>query len=229
MKKISIYNFVFLFLNTLQAQSSYEIGFLPKVNITTKLENNWSIIFNTETRFNALESKFSSSAETNFNYDLTDVSVLASKKVGSNNKFAFGYFIRFKETETHHRFIQQFAISKQYQGFKLEHRFSTDETIEKETIWQFRLRYRLSVVFPFKNESNNDNPFYFKINNEYLGIFKEKEDADFELRLSPFLGYTINNNNKIEGGLDYRVNSFIENNNDSKHSFWFTIHWLLVL
>ena len=70
------------------------------------------------------------------------------------------------------------------------------------------------------------SPFYLKINNEYLNAFEDRE-YDLEIRFSPLLGYKLNEGNKLEFGLDYRLDSFLES--VTKNHFWTSINWYLKL
>jgi hypothetical protein len=109
-------------------------------------------------------------------------------------------------------------------GFRLVHRFSTDQTFSKEEKPEFRLRYRIASEVALSGESVDPNEFYFKFNNEYLKSWQDA-DNDLEIHLVPLLGYNLVNNNKIEMGLDYRVNSFLDNN--TRHSFWMNVNWFI--
>ena len=75
-------------------------------------------------------------------------------------------------------------------------------------------------------KSIDPKEFYLKINNEYLNAFEDRE-YDLEIRFSPLLGLKLNERNKLELGLDYRLDSFLENK--TRNHFWTSINWYLKL
>ncbi len=68
--------------------------------------------------------------------------------------------------------------------------------------------------------------WYLKLNHEYLGSI-EGSEADLELRVVPALGYAFTDANKLECGLDYRVNNWIQG--QSRHVYWLAISWFVSL
>jgi len=212
------------FFNTVSAQSTYQFGALPSLNLNRKLKNDWSINTKIESRQLLQSGEFNGSADKSYKYVLTDISLISAKKVGLNSRIAGGYLIRVREGELVHRFIQQYIIVQRLNGFRLAHRFLGDQTFSKNENPEFRFRYRITSEIPLNGEAVDPGEFYLKINNEYLNSFQDA-DYDLEIRLVPLLGYDINNNNKIELGLDYRVNSFL--NNNSRHSFWISFNFFI--
>ena len=91
---------------------------------------------------------------------------------------------------------------------------------------EFRLRYRIASEVALDGQSVDPREFYFKFNNEYLNSWQDY-GYDLEIRLVPLLGYNLKSTNKIEMGLDYRVNSFL--NNNTRHSFWVNLNWFIEL
>lgn len=213
-----------LFVNVAKTQSTYQFGTLPSLNINNKFQNDWSINSKVESRQLMKSGDFDGNSNTEYKYVLTDFSFITAKKVGLNSRIAGGYLIRLRDAEIFHRLIQQYTIVQKMNGFRLAHRFSTDQTFSNREKPEFRLRYRITFEIPLNGESVDPKEFYIKLNNEYLNSLQEK-DYDFEIRLVPLLGYDITDNNKIEVGLDYRVNSFL--NNTTRHSFWLSLNWFI--
>ena len=153
MKK-TFFTFSFLLLcSLLFAQSSYQLGAIPRININQKLENNWKVNYKVESRVIISEGSITGASNSNFRYNLTDVSSLLSKKVGLNNSIALGYLARFREGAVDHRFMQQFTIVSKYNSFRLAHRFATDQTFRENRSDVFRFRYRIGVEIPFDGYS----------------------------------------------------------------------------
>lgn len=227
MKQLLMLLLFFWSSNTfLSAQSAYRAGLLPAINVNQKLPDQWRLNYKAETRFIMAEGAFAEPAALALDHSLIDLSTIVSKQFGSNKSMAGGYLIRLREKEVNHRFIQQLAIVQRYETFRLAHRFSTDQTFGSEGPPEFRLRYRISTDFALNGQSVNQNEFYVKVNHEYLGAL-EATEVDLEIRLVPLLGYYLNDNRKIEWGLDYRINSFL--NGPSRSSFWLVMNAFLVI
>ena len=216
--------FLAFLVNASQGQHSFRLGLLPAVNINKKVAEDWSLNLKAESRGILNEGVFSEPSGGRFEYSLTDLSVLVSKKAGLNNSLAGGYLVRFRGAKVHHRFIQQFTIVQKFTAFRLAHRFSADQTLTGEEPLEMRIRYRISTDFPFNGQEVDAREFYMKLNNEYLGAF-QGEDFDVEIRIVPVLGFAFNDDNKLEWGLDYRVSSFIDGAPAS--SFWLAVSWFL--
>ena len=210
-------------------QSLYQLGTMPSVNINFGLKNNWALHFKTESRMLFQSGLFGHEPVGGFNYVLSDFSVIGSKKTGLNSNLAAGYLIRIRERAAIHRAIQQYSIVRQYSSFRLAHRFSSDQSFSlnpneefKLKYVEYRLRYRIAAEFPLNGQSVDAREFYFKINNEYLYGW-QNSDNDIEIRIVPLLGYNFVDKSKLELGLDYRVDSFL--NGTTRNSFWLSINW----
>ena len=208
------------------SQSNYQFGLLPSVNLNKEIENDWKINFKIESRQLLKEGMFGKNDSFNYEYLLTDFAIVVSNKIGLNNKIGVGYLSRFRNDELVHRLIQQYTYVENYSSFRMAHRFSADQTFMKGVSTEYRFRYRITVEIPFNGNSVDPREFYLKINNEYLNSFEDRE-YDLEIRLVPLLGFKVNEDNKLEFGLDYRLDSFIED--ASRNRFWTSINWYLKL
>ena len=96
-----------------------QYGTIPTINLNVGLKNQWKLNFKWESR--ELLSKHENSEQTfsGFDYLLSDVSLIASRKVGLSNAIAGGYLIRIKDEEVIHRLVQQFTLVKKYNTFRL--------------------------------------------------------------------------------------------------------------
>ncbi|MBB3122516.1 hypothetical protein FHS04_000004 [Mesoflavibacter sabulilitoris] len=207
-------------------QNRYQVGTLPTLNISKSLNNNWQLNFKSEFRQLFKEGITNSTQNSGYDYVHTDAAFVVSKKVGLNNKLAGGFLLRFTNKDVIKRSIQQFTIINTLSNYRLGHRFASDQTFESDQDMQLRLRYRLTFDLPLNGQTVDAQEWYFKISNEYLNIFESK-DYDLELRLSPTLGYVFTDNNKLELGLEYRTNDFV--NNNTRNRYWLTIGWYLSL
>ncbi|WP_394747052.1 DUF2490 domain-containing protein [Spongiimicrobium salis] len=208
------------------AQSNYQFGILPSLNLNKKLEKDWKLNLKIESRQLLKEGNFGEGTDFDFEYLLTDIAFIAAKKVGLHHNLAAGYQIRFREGTLFHRTIQQYTTVHSYSGLRLAHRIAADQTFSEITSPEYRFRYRLTAILPLSGKELDTKEWYVKINNEYLHAFQSSV-YDLELRLVPFLGYVFTDSNKVEFGLDYRINSFL--NGPSSHRFWWTVNWFVTL
>jgi len=200
------------------AQSDKSLLFLPSVNINKKLKNDWSVNFKTESRQLLAEEEFY------YEYLLTDISMAVAKKVGINTSIIGGYLIRLEEGQVIHRSIQQLNILQRNISFKLAHRIASDQTFEEGDDPEIRVRYRLSSEFPLNGESLDPKEFFLKLGNEYLNAF-QGNTYDLEIRGMGFLGYVVTPRNKVELGLDYRIDSFLDG--ETRNRFFIGVNYYL--
>ena len=206
------------------AQNTWQAGVLPSINLNTGLTGDWKLNLKAESRQRFVSGTAGENAVYGYRYVLTDLSGIVSKKVGLNNSLAVGYLIRSRDNTTFHRLIQQFTLVNPYGFFRIGHRFSSDQTFNREESPEIRLRYRIASDIPLNGQSVDPGEFYFKFSNEYLLSFQDSE-TDLEIRVIPLLGYEFTDNNKLEWGLDYRTSSFWEGNRRS--AFWLSLNWLI--
>ena len=198
---------------------------MPSVNLSKKLPRDWKLNFEVESRQQFRGGTFgeASTAE-GYNYILTDNTLSASKKVGFTSTLAGGYMLRFREGRRFHRTTQQITFTKSINGLRLAHRFSTDQTFATGVASEYRLRYRIGLEKPLAGESIDPGEWYINVNHEYLQAW-QGGTYDLEIRLVPSLGYELTASNKVEIGLDYRINSFVTE--AASHRFWGTVNWFV--
>lgn len=195
------------------AQNDFSGGLLPRVNASFKLNDRFKINSSLELRQQLFDQKFENDRDADF--ILADLANTLSYKLSSNQSLNFGYTVRSRGEEFHHRFTQQFSWVQQKTFFRLGHRLVTDQTFFPNEKGEYRLRYRVSLEKPLKGSVVDDKEFYLKLNNEYLGILSEGA-GEFEFRMIPFLGYEIKRNQKVEFGLDYRLSGFAESSRNQR-------------
>lgn len=206
------------------SQENFQFGALPAFNLSYKINSNWRVISKVESRQQFKGG--SSLSDSNYQYLLTDFAAIISRRSGLQNRIAAGYLIRFRNSDVIHRSIQQFTLVSNVEAFRLAHRFSSDQTFSRNSSVEFRLRYRLTTEFPLSGENVDKNEFYLKINNEYLSAI-QSGDHDLEIRLIPLLGYLFTDSNKLEMGLDYRLDGFL--NDEARSRYWISVNWYLQL
>ncbi len=200
---------IVLFLTQANAQIKTQFGVLPTLNLNKKLDRDWSANFKTSGR----QSIFSETL--NYDYQLTDFSLVIAKKIGINTKIALGYLLRVEDGVLSSRAIQQINFVRQHFAYKLAHRLRCDQTFKNNGPTKIRFRYRLSSELPLNGQSSDPKELFLKFNNEYLHSFT-RLNYDLELRGAGLIGYVFTTKSKAECGIDYRIDSFINDYPQSK-------------
>jgi hypothetical protein len=106
---------------------------------------------------------------------------------------------------------------------RLGHRIVTDQSFPDQSEAIFRLRYRLTLELPLRGIRLDPKEPYLKISQEQLHIFENGAGYELELRLLLSFGFLFNDRNKVEFGLDYRLDEFLIAN--SRQRLFATINW----
>jgi len=206
------------------AQSQTRVGVLPTVNYNHKINKDWDVNFRFESRHFVFENNISENSSFKYDYSLSDVSALVGRKTGLNSKVVLGFLTRIEPDAISYRTIQQFIFQTKIESFRVAHRIATDQTFSPNEATEFRLRYRVSAEIPLSGQKLDVKEFYLKFNTEVLNSIQDNV-YDLEFRIVPNIGYVINEQHKIELGLDNRFESFI--NNQTSIVSWITINWFL--
>lgn len=207
--------------SVLLSQDRYRIGLLPQVNVNLPLATNWRLNTKVESRPLISAGEWGSQLS-DFEYRLTDLSILAARKIGPGQSISGGYLLRSLPGEFRHRLIQQYAFTQTFSAFRLGHRLVSDQTFAPTAPTIIRFRYRLSFELPFNGQSVDPAEFYLKLSHEYLNILQSRT-YDLEIRGMPTLGYLISDHSKLELGLDYRIGSFLKDR--TRHTGFCVVGW----
>lgn len=209
---------------TAQAQTSHQLGSLPALNLNKKWDNNWSLNTKIESRQFIQNYPAEDNPDDRFDYLLTDLSVMAARKVGVNSRLGGGYLLRLEDGESAHRFMQQFVVVQKLNACRLSHRLLSDQTFSKIENPTFRMRYRITSEIPLNGQAVDPGEFYVKINHEYI-FSTQSHTQDLEIRLVPLLGFDITEMYKLELGTDYRLSQFIHDN--TRHRYWLSLNFFI--
>lgn len=196
------------------AQNTFQFGLMPSVNLSKKLPKDWSLNFKAESMQSLYNEVF------DYEYQLTDISLIAAKRLSIRTSIGAGYLMRIDDEGLKNRTIQQISIVSALPFFRLSHRFRADQTFKRNYDTEFRFRYRISAEVPLEGQSVDPLEFYLKLNNEYLNSFQARE-YDLEIRAAAFLGFALTPDSELEFGVDYRIDSFI--NGYSRNRVWLGI------
>lgn len=156
-------------------------------------------------------------------YIRSELSLASSHRLPKGQQYSYGYLWIFGEDLQLHRTFHQISFNRRNSSYIAAHRILLDGTFGPKVLPRFRVRYRWTVVRPLAGFQMNDREFYLKVNHEVIQDFKEAS-YDLEIRWVPLLGYQWTKNNKIEGGLDYRINSWIKGS-PAKQLFRSSLTW----
>lgn len=221
--KLSV--FLLILITALSIYCNAQGGLLPSININKKLKRNWTVNFKAESRIINNSDLTDEGLLFIPQHNLTDISVITAKKTGFNTRAAAGYLLRVRNNSIQNRFIQQFFILHQKAGIRLAQRIATDQTFSAEQKPEIRLRYRIVAEIPLSGQTVNAKEFYLKIGNEFLNSYRTS--YNLEMRAVPVIGFELNNKNKIETGVDYRISNLI--NKTPQQQTWFCINWFIEL
>lgn len=202
------------------AQHSYTGGLQTEIKPTVSFKKYWKLNGKITTRTLFFEGTSVESFKGISVFERSELEMILTKDLSKKNSIGFGYLIRDEEGDFKQRFIQQFAVSKEATTFKYGHRFRFDETLQKGKDVIYRFRYRFSIE---KSLSKiNDKKTYFFVGNEYLPTL-QGDDFSLETRIVPGIGFKLNDKNKLELGIDYRMEDLFTQSH--KQIFLLNIAW----
>lgn len=210
-------------LISLLAQGQMSVGVMPTVNVQSKEWNLWKANMKVEGRHLFFDDVLEG-IEGPAGLSTVDASIVFSNKVGYNKTIAIGYLSRFRDNRFINRTMQQVIIGGRIGKVDVKHRIAADQTFHPDIHTIYRLRYRIGGGIATQGEKVDPGEFYFKLNNEYLFILEDTV-GDIELRLTPFIGYMLNDQHKYEVGVDYRFAAFVHG--AYEHDFWLSLNWYL--
>ena len=211
-------------LNRIYAQTQTSVGLLPTINYNHKVNKDWDINVKYESRHFMFQRNFMQQKKFEYDYALSDFSVLVGRKSGLNAKVVLGVLTRVEPGAISYRTIQQYIHQTKICIYRVTHRISADQTFSSHESAKFRLRYRLSAEVPLSGKKVDAKEFYVKLNTETLNSI-QNNTYDLEFRVVPNIGYVINERHKIEFGLDNRLDSFIDN--QTRFTSWIVLNWYL--
>lgn len=205
------------------AQNEYKLGVISQLNADISFKKQWKLNTKLESRYILSEGLVISPSDFNNHYERSDLELILTKKLNSIHTLGAGYLGRLKQNgDFIHRFIQQYAFIQKSGNTRIAHRFRTDQTFGKEEDFRFRLRYRISTDKALEGQTIDKKEFYLKFSNEYLGSYQNR-DINLEIRVLGALGYNFDDSNKIEAGLDYRMEDMLSKT--KTHLGWLNIGW----
>jgi hypothetical protein len=208
----------------LSAQRSYQTGFLGSVNLNRSLKDPYDVNVKMENRLIGWRGVQDGIGGKDVYCDLTDVSMLFSRKTGLSAKWAAGYLWRMRDGVSSHRLMQQYIWVRPYNSFRMAWRLAADQTFGRGEESVFRIRCRATAEVPLGGQRVDPGEWYWKLQGEFL-VAKVESDFQPEWRAVSLFGYEISERNKLEMGLDYRSRSF--HRPDASSQIWLNVNWFV--
>lgn len=186
----------------------FSSGILPEIALNYKISENYSIAHKVETRHFIFDNS-NGNEELNYEYRLTDFQNFIGRRLSPFIKADIGYQFRLEEGRNAHRTIQHISILQRNYAFRIGHRIRTDQTFFKTNSPLFRVRYRTKAQIPLQGQDLDAKESYLTAATEFLYILQSSED-DLEIRLTSSYGFYFDDKNKLEFGLDYRTDNYLE-------------------
>ena len=195
--------------NTGFSQVENRVGAMPGLSLVWKTKNDWKIVGEFESRHFFWQENENAQLEFEHEFALTDFTLLGSRSVGLRASAVGGFRLRLTPEGPFYRSIQQYIWLSKWHGKRLAHRIASDQTFSPFEPTEVRFRYRLGMELPLNGVRVDPREFDLKLKTEGLVEF-QGEDMDLEYRLTPTLGYQTARDQKLEIGLENRVDSFID-------------------
>jgi hypothetical protein len=202
----------------------FHAGLLPEVSVSYK----WSDKIQQTVKIESVHELYQAeSARFEYAYDQTDIQLFLEGRLNPFIKIAGGYQYRLEGNgDNPHRFIQQAALLQRMTGFRIGHRFRTDQTIYSSNAVKMRLRYRLSAELPLEGQSLDAGEFYLLMSGEPIYSWQDAK-SDMEVRFVTSFGYFINNKTKLVMGLDYRLENLLDD--PASQKLWLRLGWFYAI
>lgn len=211
MRRLSLLVVLFLSTRIVSAQQNkvFFTGVFPEISLTKKLNSHYKLNLKLENQEILFDYRDAEIDNPQFTHYRTDLMMFLNRDIRPGASIALGLFHRIQEDENANRFIQQFAVLQRMRNLRINHRFRTDQTFTKNDDVEFRIRYRFTLEIPLDGAEIDPKEYYMVISNEPILSYKGDE-FEIENRAIVALGKVFNINEKLEWGIDYRTDGFIQ-------------------
>lgn len=214
-----------LYFKTIAAQERQIAGgVLPKISLTYAANKVWQINGQLESMNGFFSRNTMGEMRGKYNYRRTDFKLINSFKINPFWSLAAGYQYRQEPGTDMNRTLQQLAYADKRRGYRLGHRVRSDQSFESDENPEIRLRYRFSFEWALSGLTVDPGEFYFILSDEILYSW-QRPNHDLENRITPKIGYNFSKANKLELGIDYRADSFVDGG--YVQQFWLAVDWYI--
>ncbi len=221
---------VVLSLLSLMAMGQSQVfsgGLFPEAQLTYSPKDNLKLTAKIESQHVMVRNSNETEADFGYSHDRTDFQGFIGTSLNPFISVAGGYQFRWDEGgENSHRSIQQISFVQKKAGYRLGHRVRTDQTFLSSDSPEFRLRYRFLGEIPLNGERIDAGEFYLIASDELIsGV--QSDEFKLENRVVCSLGFNHSSKQKFEGGIDYRMDSFLDGG--LRQRVWLKVGWYVTL
>lgn len=200
-------------------------GFFPEAQISYKTNKDIKLTAKIESQHGMIQNTPNSEADVNYFHSLTDFQGFVGGKISPFISIAGGYQYRVASNRPNsHRSMQQISFLQKKSKIRINHRVRLDQTFADKTFPEFRARYRLALEIALDGKNLDPGEFYLVLSDE--GIYSyQSDEANLENRAVISLGHFFTNKQKLEAGIDYRIDGFI--NHNTRHRTWLKVGWFI--
>jgi len=225
LKRIILCLVLFILVKSVHAQRVSSTGFFPEAQLTFSPLEKLVLTAKIETQHGMVTNTNETPANWGYYHYRTDFQGFAGTSLNPFISIAGGYQYRWDgDGDNSHRTIQQISLVQRKASYRLGHRLRTDQTFLPTEAPEFRIRYRLVAEFPLSGNRIDPGEYYLIASNE--PIFEYQADSyNIENRLVCSLGYNFTKNQKLEAGLDYRADNFLDGG--LRQRLWLRVGWFV--
>lgn len=222
MRAVALIFCVILPFWTIAQQRDVSSGFFPEAQLSTKIKS-LSLTAKIESQHGLVDAGNETPTDYGYYHDRTDFQGFVGTSINPFVKWAVGYQYRWDGGGDHnHRSIQQVAWVQKKSGYRLAHRVRADQTFASGEAPLYRIRYRLSLELPLSGSVIDAGEFYLVLSDEPIYGFQEGASS-LENRLVGSLGYYFSKKQKVEAGIDHRIDRFLKSG--SRQRIWLKVGW----
>lgn len=211
------------FINLSAQDHSLCFGILPEASLTFSALKDIQITLKTESQHSFFSGDVDDTHSWDYSYRNADLQIYTDYRLNPFWSVAAGYrYIMNRNGNKAHRIVQQAANVQRRVGYRIGHRIRTSQTFSEGEDTEYRLRYRFSFELPLQGQEVDPGEFYIVASEEPVFSLQAKQ-KDIENRLVLLTGFYANPKHRLESGLDYRIDRFLDTGIRSR--IWLRMGW----
>lgn len=212
-----------LFTSNLLSAQVIRSGLLGELAVAGEISNHWGFAAKGNTLHELVDGL--ATPTLNYTHVQSDVQVFAEFNKHPYWRYALGYHSLWVSEGLAHRYILQLAHVKKHASWRIGNRFRFDQTLLNTVAPRYRVRYRIALEKPLSGMKLDPGEYYLLLSSEPI-LQLQSAIFNAEHRLGVSIGKTLNNNSKLEIGLDYRNRNMLTR---FSHRALLRVGWFLKL
>lgn len=204
-KKLSVLALVFISFKSISQNNFNTLG-ESAIDLNHRASQKYNVNFALRSRYFLYNNE-----QVLYKQQQIDIIHFSTFKLTYSHNLSFGLQYRnrgwFNNSSNEIRLTQQFNYAARKRSIRYGHRFRTEQRIlESKTI--FRPRYRFAIDLPLNGEKLDIGEAYFVGALESLLSVSKVDKPEIDQRGTFQIGFQINENMKLQTGLEYRLEAF---------------------